>query len=155
MQVNDMGSLVNRAVLLGAYYFVLWLEYSIALIAFMLLFVTALLTYVALFGSSMPFLSMIPFMPSSIHITGEDFPLIFLVTTIAFYLPERLRVRLEVFDVAGRLVARLGDGVFGAGPHDLTWDGTDANGASVSSGVYVYRLTAGNRTISKKMILLK
>jgi M6 family metalloprotease-like protein len=76
-------------------------------------------------------------------------------TTISFYLPDRLKVRLDVFDVAGRLVTRLGDGVFQAGPHDLVWNGTDANGTPVSSGVYVYRLTAGNRSISKKMILLK
>jgi M6 family metalloprotease-like protein len=76
-------------------------------------------------------------------------------TTIAFYLPDRVMVRLEVFDVAGRVVTRLGDGIFDAGPHNLTWNGTDANGTQVSSGMYVYRLTVGNRTISKKMILLK
>jgi M6 family metalloprotease-like protein len=76
-------------------------------------------------------------------------------TTISFYLPVRMKVRLEVFDVSGRLVTRLGDGVYGAGPHQSGWNGTDANGTPVSSGVYVYRLTAGNRTMSKKMILLK
>jgi len=76
-------------------------------------------------------------------------------TTIAFYLPDRAMVRLEVFDVAGRVVTRLGDGIFDAGPHNLTWNGTDANGTQVSSGMYVYRLTVGNRAISKKMILLK
>jgi M6 family metalloprotease-like protein len=76
-------------------------------------------------------------------------------TTIAFYLPGRLPVRLEVFDVTGRLVTRLGEGIYDAGPHRVEWNGTDANGTRVSSGMYVYRLTAGSRTISKKMILLK
>ena len=76
-------------------------------------------------------------------------------TTISFYLPDRVKVRLEVFNVSGRLVTRLGDGVFSAGPHQVGWNGTDANGTPVSSGMYVYRLTAGNRTMSKKMILLK
>jgi M6 family metalloprotease-like protein len=76
-------------------------------------------------------------------------------TTISFYLPERVKVRLEVFDVSGRVVARLGDGVYDVGPHELIWNGTDSNGTPVSSGVYVYRLTAGSQTVSKKMILLK
>jgi M6 family metalloprotease-like protein len=87
---------------------------------------------------------------------SQNFPNPFNPTTsIAFYLPERLRVQLEVFDVSGRLVSRLSDGVFEAGPHRVEWNGTDANGTRVSSGVYVYRLTAGHRSISKKMILLK
>jgi len=77
------------------------------------------------------------------------------VTSISFYLPKRLNVRLEVFDIAGRLVTRLGGGIYQAGPHKIEWNGVDANGSPVSSGVYVYRLSAGNRAISKKMILLK
>ncbi|MCK5407815.1 MAG: hypothetical protein KAJ37_10185, partial [Candidatus Krumholzibacteria bacterium] len=45
--------------------------------------------------------------------------------------------------------------VYQAGPHRIEWDGTDANGSPVGSGVYVYRLTAGKQTISRKMLLLK
>jgi len=76
-------------------------------------------------------------------------------TTIAFYMPERAKLRLEVFDVAGRLVTRLAEGVFDAGPYRFGWNGTNASGEVVGSGVYVYRLTAGGRIMTKKMVLLK
>jgi M6 family metalloprotease-like protein len=87
---------------------------------------------------------------------SQNFPNPFNPTTsIAFYLPQRTKLRLEVYDVAGRLVARLAGGVYEAGAHRVDWNGTNADGTPVSSGVYVYRLTAGKRAISKKMILLK
>lgn len=76
-------------------------------------------------------------------------------TSISFYLPERSKLSLDVFDVSGRLVRRIASGVFSAGPHQVSWNGTDSGGNTVGSGVYVYRLTSGKRTISKKMILLK
>jgi len=61
-----------------------------------------------------------------------------------------------VFDVAGRLVATLVDGPQPAGPGSADWDGRDARGAAVSSGVYIYRITAdGPRQIARKMVLLK
>ena len=41
------------------------------------------------------------------------------------------------------------------GSHDVTWDGRNARGGSLASGVYFYRLTAGSHTESKKMVLLK
>ncbi len=55
---------------------------------------------------------------------------------------------------AGR-VTTLIDDMRGAGPHETQWDGTDATGASVSSGVYFYRMTAGKTSLSKRMMLLK
>jgi len=76
-------------------------------------------------------------------------------TTIRFYLPARARVRVEVFDVSGARVARLAEGVYDAGPHRVTWDGTDASGTRVGSGVYLYRLQAGARTLTRKMIVVK
>jgi len=42
-----------------------------------------------------------------------------------------------------------------AGFKEITWHGRDARGNQVSTGVYFYRLTAGNRTLTKKMVLLK
>ncbi len=76
-------------------------------------------------------------------------------TTISFYLPERCAVRLEVFDVAGRCIASLIDESIDKGSHTAEWKGTDLNGSVAASGVYFYRLTAGKKTISKKMILLR
>ncbi|MHC1630602.1 MAG: T9SS type A sorting domain-containing protein, partial [Methanoculleaceae archaeon] len=76
-------------------------------------------------------------------------------TTISFYLPERCRVRLEVFDVSGRQMAVLMDESMDKGSHAAEWTGKDLNGCTAASGVYFYRLTAGRKTISKKMILLR
>jgi hypothetical protein len=77
-------------------------------------------------------------------------------TTIGYYLPVDSPVTLEVYDTSGRLVARLLDGAKQAkGTHSVEWRGLDAQGRSVSSGVYFYRLTSGKETISKKMVLLR
>jgi hypothetical protein len=77
-------------------------------------------------------------------------------TTISFTLPVECAVRLEVYDVSGRLVARLIDGARqSAGAHDVEWNGRDAAGRAAASGIYVYRLTAGKESISRKMVLLR
>ena len=71
-------------------------------------------------------------------------------TTIAFTLAGEGHVVLEVFDVGGKRVASLVDGVKGAGRHAIDFDG-----ASLSSGIYFYRLNAGGIVQQRKMILLK
>ena len=76
-------------------------------------------------------------------------------TTISFNLRERGHASLAVYDVAGRLVRVLIDGVKEAGPHDVNWDGKDNTGRGVASGVYFYRLEAGSFTETKKMVLLR
>lgn len=76
-------------------------------------------------------------------------------TRIEFELPRRGQVRLEIFDVAGRRVATLIDGARPAGPGTVVWEGTDDRGRTVRSGVYLYRIAYGDRSISRKMVLLK
>jgi predicted outer membrane repeat protein len=76
-------------------------------------------------------------------------------TTIAFVMPQEGRVRLSIFDVRGKLITTLMDGVLPAGSRQITWDGTDNRGSGVGSGVYFYRLETGKRTLTKRMILLK
>jgi hypothetical protein len=77
-------------------------------------------------------------------------------TTISFSLPAGCVVRLEVYDVSGRLVRRLIDGERrGAGLNDVEWNGRDASGGAAVSGIYVYRLVAGKETLSRKMVLLR
>jgi hypothetical protein len=76
-------------------------------------------------------------------------------TTIRFSLAARERATVVVYDTSGRRVRTLLDETRSAGDHDVHWDGRDANGRSVSSGVYFYRLTAGTVIESKKMVLLK
>ncbi len=77
------------------------------------------------------------------------------VTTIRFDLPAKEWVRLAVYDCAGREVACLLDGEREAGPNEVSWDGRDGRGAAAGTGIYFYRLTAGKRSLTKKMVLLK
>jgi len=65
------------------------------------------------------------------------------------------RVSLRVYDVSGRLVRILHDGITSSGPHAVTWDGTNLHGQHVSSGVYFYRLETPTLTRTRKMVLLK
>jgi hypothetical protein len=76
-------------------------------------------------------------------------------TTIAFYLPERARVCLSIYDVRGSLMSTLVDRTYPRGHHSVRWDGTDANGRLAGSGIYFYRLRAGKSEIARKMILLR
>jgi hypothetical protein len=64
---------------------------------------------------------------------------------ITFGLPTRERVELDVFDLQGRKVVTLARGIHDAGTHSRTWDGLDASGQPVGSGVYFYRLKVGNQ----------
>ena len=64
-------------------------------------------------------------------------------TELTFTLPVATSVRLDVFSVAGRPVTRLLDQALAAGPHQVRWDGRDATGRNVPSGIYFARLKAG------------
>jgi hypothetical protein len=76
-------------------------------------------------------------------------------TVIEFGLPATGSVSLEIYDVAGRRIVSLADGVYAAGYHKVTWDGSDANGARVSPGVYFYRLVTGYSVLTLKMLVVK
>ena len=86
----------------------------------------------------------------------QNFPNPFNPTTmISFSLPEKTRAVLSIHDVEGRLVTTLVDDTLDEGVREVTWDGKDASGSPVGSGVYFYRLTAGDKTLTKKMVCLK
>jgi hypothetical protein len=76
-------------------------------------------------------------------------------TTISYHLPASMRVRLDVYDVSGRLVARLVDEEQERGDKAVQWNGRNTRGERVSSGVYYYRLQAGKELISRTMVLLR
>ncbi len=76
-------------------------------------------------------------------------------TRISFTIPETEHVLLQVFNVSGRKVKTLVDGDLAAGEHTYEWDATDDSGDRVATGVYLYRLTAGDITATKKMTLIK
>lgn len=76
-------------------------------------------------------------------------------TTIRYVLPSRVKVRVTIYDIAGRLVTTLVDREEAAGSYGVEWKGTGADGARVSSGVYLVRIEAGKQSLSRKMVLLK
>ena len=76
-------------------------------------------------------------------------------TRIHFELPRPGHVDLRVYDIAGRLVRTLVDGMLSADRHDVDWNGRDEAGRTVASGVYVYRIVADRFTQTKRMVLVK
>lgn len=71
-------------------------------------------------------------------------------TRIVFALPAQEHVRMEVYDLLGRRMALLVDEVRAAGQHAVDFDAS-----TLSSGLYLYRITAGEFTQSRKMMLMK
>lgn len=76
-------------------------------------------------------------------------------TTIEFTLAKSSHVRLVVFNVLGQQVRILADQHFGAGTHDVDWDGADSEGNRVPSGIYYYRIETCDYSQTKEMILVK
>ncbi len=76
-------------------------------------------------------------------------------TTISFDLPEEVSVRIDIFDVSGRRIRTLLNEPKSAGTHQVVWNGQDDHGNSVASGLYVYRIQAGDFVQSKKMLFMK
>ncbi len=82
---------------------------------------------------------------------AQNYPNPFNPTTeIRYTMPFDSHVSLSVFDVLGRYVTTLVDGVYPAGSHKVQLDASE-----LSSGIYIYRLEAGNEVLSNKMILIK
>ncbi|HHI03440.1 MAG TPA: T9SS type A sorting domain-containing protein, partial [candidate division Zixibacteria bacterium] len=71
-------------------------------------------------------------------------------TVISFSLKEPASVAIEVFDITGAKVAMLVNETMASGPHEVTWDASE-----VASGVYFYRLSTGDVSQSKQMVLIK
>ncbi len=71
-------------------------------------------------------------------------------TTILFGISSKLFISLKVFDVLGREIATLVSKELSIGNHEVQW-----NAANIPSGMYFYRLQSGNRSETKKLVLLK
>jgi hypothetical protein len=76
-------------------------------------------------------------------------------TTIRFSLPVDSNVELIIYDVNGKVVKEIINHNMETGSYKVVWDGTNKGGALVGSGVYFYRIKAGNFIASQKMIFLK
>ena len=76
-------------------------------------------------------------------------------TEIEWRLPSSSEVRLSLYDVSGRLVRTLADGVYGAGLHRTSWDGRDAAGRPVSGGAYYCRMEAGEFRATRTVLVAR
>ncbi len=76
-------------------------------------------------------------------------------TTIKFQLPEQSFVTLKIYDITGKEIKTLVSSDLSAGYYSVVWNATDNNGKKVSSGIYFYRISAGNFVSVKKLMLLK
>ncbi|MDP4197614.1 MAG: GxGYxYP family putative glycoside hydrolase [Bacteroidota bacterium] len=93
--------------------------------------------------------------PNEFHLE-QNFPNPFNpVTMIRYNLNESSNVKLDVFDLLGRHVRSLVNAELQKGNYSVRWDGLDDMGQKVQSGIYFYRLSAGQMTETRKMVLLK
>jgi len=76
-------------------------------------------------------------------------------TQIEYELPSRAQVILKIYDLLGREIRTLVEASQNAGNHAAVWDGKNDAGQELSSGLYVYKLSAGNHVRTKKLLLLK
>ena len=75
-------------------------------------------------------------------------------TRIVYSVAQAERVRLEVFDIGGRRLSTVVDDQHSAGHYEFVWDLRDRLGRRVPAGLYYYRMTAGRRTETRRMIVL-
>jgi hypothetical protein len=76
-------------------------------------------------------------------------------TTIRYDLPKPVRVKLEIYNIVGRKVRTLVDEDMAAGRKQVLWDARDDAGLTVGSGVYFYRMAAGDFSKTQKMMVIK
>ena len=76
-------------------------------------------------------------------------------TSIKYTVASEGHVELGVYDLSGRLIRTLVSETRGSGDHTITWDGRNASGGAVPSGMYFYKFSSGGETTSRKMTLVK
>jgi len=87
---------------------------------------------------------------------GQNFPNPFNpTTTIEYTVPARANVEIAIYNILGQKVATVINDMHEAGSHRATWNGRDASGKTVASGVYFYSLKSGSFEQVKKMMLMK
>ena len=89
-------------------------------------------------------------------ITNGNYPNPFnAYTKISFDLPFQANVKVMVYSITGQHIKTLAESRFPAGRNSVIWDGTSPNGKDSASGVYLYRIQAGNIAKTGKMLLLR
>jgi len=76
-------------------------------------------------------------------------------TVISYQLPQPGTTELSIYNTAGQLVRCLVAAAQPAGSHQAIWDGVDDGGKAVGTGVYLYRLQAGEKRQTRRLLLLR
>ena len=74
-------------------------------------------------------------------------------TTIRFFLPKKAKATLAIFDLQGKLLQQLHNGILDAGKHQRQWNGTGKGGVHLPSGMYLIQLKIEEEVINKKVLL--
>ncbi len=108
------------------------------------------------FKSSLVSLARMSSPPATEFVLQQNYPNPFNPSTeIRYALPSAGRVTLVIYNTLGERVKTLVAGDQPAGWHSALWDGANENGQQAGSGIYYYRLTAGNHTVNRKMLLIR
>jgi len=76
-------------------------------------------------------------------------------TTISFDLTSPSEVKIDIYNVKGQFVKNIANNAYNTGSHTVVWDGRDYKGNHCGSGVFFYKMTAGKRTKTRKMMMIK
>jgi len=76
-------------------------------------------------------------------------------TQFSINLTAETHVNFVIYNVTGQVVRTLVDAPLPVGSHTITWNGTNDNGETLSSGIYFYRVIAGDEVVTNRMTLLK
>ncbi len=76
-------------------------------------------------------------------------------TRLSYTLGHEAHVRAEIYDLAGRRIVTLENGMRAAGPHELSWSGRSASGSMAVSGLYFYRIEAAGRAVTQKVLVVR
>jgi len=76
-------------------------------------------------------------------------------TTISYDLPKSVHVKLVIYNMLGKEVRNLVEAREVAGHHEITWNSKNETGDSVASGLYFYRMKAGEFEMTRKLMLMK
>lgn len=94
-------------------------------------------------------------MPVQFHL-AQNYPNPFNpTTTISYVLPKSVHVKLVIYDVLSHEVRKLVDERQAAGQHQIAWDGRNGFGSRVPSGLYFYRMKAGEFEMTRKLVVVR
>jgi hypothetical protein len=93
--------------------------------------------------------------PDDLIVTANDPNPFHTTTTIRFGVPIEMQVKIAVYDLIGREIVVLHDGITAPGYHGVEWDGRDDTSNPIANGMYFYQVRTPDRTITRKMLLMQ